>query len=79
MSTFAILQEIFGTRELLPHTALGQLLLSRFCVCSRVCKGILAMTFGFNWKNTNMVRGNKSAEGPSEGQSLGSALFCGAR
>ncbi|NWW05528.1 LICH hydrolase, partial [Oreocharis arfaki] len=50
------LKEMFGTREFLPHTALGQLLLSRFCVCSKVCKSILAMIFGFNWKNTNMSR-----------------------
>ncbi|NXO19190.1 LICH hydrolase, partial [Oriolus oriolus] len=50
------LKEMFGTREFLPHTALGQLLLSRFCVRSKVCKSILAMIFGFNWKNTNMSR-----------------------
>ncbi|NXI06142.1 LIPG lipase, partial [Pachycephala philippinensis] len=50
------LKEMFGTREFLPHTALGQLLLTRFCVCSKVCKSILAMIFGFNWKNTNMSR-----------------------
>ncbi|NXY08529.1 LIPK Lipase, partial [Pteruthius melanotis] len=50
------LKEIFGTREFLPHTALGQLLLSRFCVCSKVCKSILSTIFGFNWKNTNMSR-----------------------
>lgn len=73
--TFAILQELFGTKEFLPHTALGEMILSRFCVCSKVCKRILAMFFGFNWKNTNMVCGNTSTEGPSEGQSLGNALF----
>uniref|UniRef100_A0A8C5X4L8 AB hydrolase-1 domain-containing protein n=1 Tax=Malurus cyaneus samueli TaxID=2593467 RepID=A0A8C5X4L8_9PASS len=56
MSTFGILQEIFGTREFLPHTSLGELLLSRFCVCSKLCKSALAMVFGFNWKNTNMSR-----------------------
>ncbi|NXT62180.1 LICH hydrolase, partial [Chaetops frenatus] len=50
------LKELFGTREFLPHTALGELILSRFCVCSKVCKHILAMVFGFNWKNTNMSR-----------------------
>ncbi|NWV38526.1 LICH hydrolase, partial [Grantiella picta] len=50
------LKEIFGTREFLPHTALGELLLSRFCICSKVCKGLVAMVFGFNWKNTNMSR-----------------------
>ncbi|NWY19133.1 LICH hydrolase, partial [Aphelocoma coerulescens] len=50
------LKEMFGTRDFLPHTALGQLLLSRFCICSKVCKGILAMIFGFNWKNTNISR-----------------------
>ncbi|NXE40866.1 LICH hydrolase, partial [Ptilorrhoa leucosticta] len=50
------LKGIFGTKEFLPHTALGQLLLSRFCICSKVCKGILATIFGFNWKNTNMSR-----------------------
>ncbi|NWW36400.1 LICH hydrolase, partial [Panurus biarmicus] len=50
------LKEMFGTREFLPHTALGELVLSRFCVCSKVCKHILAMVFGFNWKNTNMSR-----------------------
>ncbi|NWX27920.1 LIPK Lipase, partial [Notiomystis cincta] len=50
------LKEMFGTREFLPHTAEGELLLSRFCVCSKVCKGILATVFGFHWKNTNMSR-----------------------
>ncbi|CAN8216710.1 unnamed protein product [Coccothraustes coccothraustes] len=50
------LKELFGTREFLPHTALGEVVLSRFCVCSKVCKHILAMIFGFNWKNTNMSR-----------------------
>ncbi|NXT08022.1 LIPM Lipase, partial [Prunella fulvescens] len=50
------LKELFGTREFLPHTALGELILSRFCVCSKVCKHILAKLFGFNWKNTNMSR-----------------------
>ncbi|NXC52345.1 LICH hydrolase, partial [Aleadryas rufinucha] len=48
------LKEMFGTREFLPHTTVGQLLLSRVCICSKVCKSILAMIFGFNWKNTNM-------------------------
>ncbi|NXH90294.1 LICH hydrolase, partial [Edolisoma coerulescens] len=50
------LKEMFGTRDFLPHTALGQLLLSRFCVCSKVCRSILAVVFGFNWKNTNTSR-----------------------
>ncbi|XP_057242343.1 gastric triacylglycerol lipase-like [Malurus melanocephalus] len=50
------LKEIFGTRDFLPHTPLGELLLSRFCVCSKICKSALAMVFGFNWKNTNMSR-----------------------
>ncbi|NWY40055.1 LIPK Lipase, partial [Sylvia atricapilla] len=50
------LKELFGTKEFLPHTALGEMILSRFCVCSKVCKHILAMVFGFNWKNTNMSR-----------------------
>ncbi|NWR47719.1 LICH hydrolase, partial [Regulus satrapa] len=50
------LKELFGTRDFLPHTALGELILSKFCVCSKVCKHILAMVFGFNWKNTNMSR-----------------------
>ncbi|NWI08001.1 LICH hydrolase, partial [Tichodroma muraria] len=50
------LKELFGTREFLPHTSLGELILSRFCVCSRVCKHILAMVFGFNWKNMNVSR-----------------------
>ncbi|NXR30030.1 LIPK Lipase, partial [Zosterops hypoxanthus] len=50
------LKELFGTKEFLPHTALGEMILSRFCVCSKVCKRILAMFFGFNWKNTNMSR-----------------------
>ncbi|NXL73594.1 LIPK Lipase, partial [Leptocoma aspasia] len=50
------LKELFGTREFLPHTALGEVVLSRFCVCSKVCKHILAAIFGFNWKNTNMSR-----------------------
>ncbi|KAL9846698.1 lipase member K-like isoform 2-T3 [Geothlypis trichas] len=48
------LKELFGTREFLPHTALGEVVLSRFCSCSKVCKHILATLFGFNWKNTNM-------------------------
>lgn len=68
MSEFAIFQELFGTKEFLPHTALGELLLSRFCVCSRVCKHLLASIFGFNWQNTNMVCGDEPAEGLSEGQ-----------
>ncbi|XP_039927177.1 lipase member K-like [Hirundo rustica] len=50
------LKEMFGTKDFLPHTALGELVLSRFCVCSKVCKHLLAMVFGFNWKNTNMSR-----------------------
>ncbi|NXP93465.1 LICH hydrolase, partial [Passerina amoena] len=50
------LKELFGTREFLPHTALGEVVLSRFCSCSKVCKHILATIFGFNWKNTNMSR-----------------------
>ncbi|NXE93037.1 LIPK Lipase, partial [Menura novaehollandiae] len=50
------LKEMFGTKEFLPHTALGELLLSKFCVCSKACQSILAMSFGFNWKNTNMSR-----------------------
>ncbi|NWH42077.1 LICH hydrolase, partial [Chloropsis hardwickii] len=50
------LKELFGTKEFLPHTALGELVLSRFCVCSKVCKHILATVFGFNWRNTNMSR-----------------------
>ncbi|NWI73569.1 LICH hydrolase, partial [Dryoscopus gambensis] len=50
------LKEMFGTGEFLPHTALGQLLLSRFCICSKACRSILAAIFGFNWKNTNMSR-----------------------
>ncbi|NXO68333.1 LIPK Lipase, partial [Phainopepla nitens] len=50
------LKELFGTKEFLPHTALGELILSRFCACSKVCKHILATVFGFNWKNTNMSR-----------------------
>ncbi|NXY18362.1 LICH hydrolase, partial [Atrichornis clamosus] len=49
-------KEMFGTKEFLPHTALGEMLLSRFCMCSKTCKSILAMFFGFNWKNTNMSR-----------------------
>ncbi|OWK53540.1 Lysosomal acid lipase/cholesteryl ester hydrolase [Lonchura striata] len=51
-----VFQELFGTREFLPHTALGEHILTRFCVCSKVCKHILATVFGFNWKNTNMSR-----------------------
>ncbi|NWU21022.1 LIPG lipase, partial [Dyaphorophyia castanea] len=50
------LKEMFGTREFLPHTAVVQLLLSRFCVCSKICRSILASFFGFNWKNTNVSR-----------------------
>ncbi|NXD44224.1 LIPK Lipase, partial [Copsychus sechellarum] len=50
------LKELFGTREFLPHTALGELILSRFCACSKVCKNLLGTVFGFNWKNTNMSR-----------------------
>lgn len=67
MSRSGVFQELFGTREFLPHTALGEVVLSRFCVCSKVCKHILASIFGFNWKNTNMVGGDGSAGGPSEG------------
>lgn len=73
MSTFAILQEMFGTKEFLPHTAWGELVLSKFRACSKTCKSILSMLFGFNWNNVNMVCANKSAEGPwcpSEGQCL---------
>uniref|UniRef100_A0A8C3XE08 Lipase n=1 Tax=Cyanoderma ruficeps TaxID=181631 RepID=A0A8C3XE08_9PASS len=50
------LKELFGTREFLPHTALGEMILSRFCVCSKLCKHMLTLLFGFNWKNTNMSR-----------------------
>ncbi|NXC33060.1 LIPK Lipase, partial [Campylorhamphus procurvoides] len=50
------LKEIFGTRDFLPHTALGELLLSKFCTCSKVCKSFLSAVFGFNWKNMNMSR-----------------------
>ncbi|NWT04278.1 LIPK Lipase, partial [Mionectes macconnelli] len=48
------LKEIFGTKDFLPHTALGELFLSRFCACSKSCQSFLATMFGFNWKNTNM-------------------------
>lgn len=78
MSIFVILQEMFGTKEFLPHTALGELVLSKFCACSKTCKSVLSMLFGFNWKNVNMVRRNKLAEGPqyhSAGQSLGCPVF----
>ncbi|NWU96923.1 LICH hydrolase, partial [Upupa epops] len=50
------LKEIFGTKEFLPHTALGELLLSKFCSCSKTCKSIFSMLFGFNWNNLNMSR-----------------------
>uniref|UniRef100_A0A8C4U1G6 Partial AB-hydrolase lipase domain-containing protein n=1 Tax=Falco tinnunculus TaxID=100819 RepID=A0A8C4U1G6_FALTI len=51
MNTFVILQEMFGTKEFLPHTALGELVLSKFCACSKTCKSVLSMLFGFNWKS----------------------------
>ncbi|XP_010309209.1 lipase member K [Balearica regulorum gibbericeps] len=50
------LKEMFGTKEFLPHTALGELVLSKFCARSKTCKSILSMLFGFNWKNVNMSR-----------------------
>ncbi|NXV90307.1 LIPK Lipase, partial [Calonectris borealis] len=50
------LKEMFGTKEFLPHTALGELVLSKFCACSKTCKSVLSMLFGFNWKNVNMSR-----------------------
>ncbi|NXM34484.1 LIPK Lipase, partial [Oxyruncus cristatus] len=50
------LKEIFGTKDFLPHTALGELFLSKFCACSKTCQSFLSVTFGFNWKNTNMSR-----------------------
>ncbi|XP_068025298.1 lipase member K-like [Melanerpes formicivorus] len=50
------LKEMFGTKEVLPHTALGELILSRFCPCSKTCRNFLSKLFGFNWKNTNMSR-----------------------
>ncbi|NXF81210.1 LIPK Lipase, partial [Sclerurus mexicanus] len=50
------LKEVFGTRDFLPHTALGELFLSKFCTCSKTCKNFLSAVFGFNWKNTNMSR-----------------------
>ncbi|NWR93397.1 LIPK Lipase, partial [Furnarius figulus] len=50
------LKEVFGTRDFLPHTALGELFLSKFCACSKACKNFLSEVFGFNWKNTNMSR-----------------------
>ncbi|NXG90327.1 LIPK Lipase, partial [Stercorarius parasiticus] len=50
------LKEMFGTKEFLPHTALGELVLSKFCACSKTCKSFLSMLFGFNWKNINMSR-----------------------
>ncbi|NWV11437.1 LIPK Lipase, partial [Ptilonorhynchus violaceus] len=50
------IKEMFGTRDFLPHTALGEVLLSRFCDCSKTCRNILATLFGLNWKNTNTSR-----------------------
>ncbi|XP_056208032.1 lipase member K-like [Falco biarmicus] len=50
------LKEMFGTKEFLPHTALGELVLSKFCACSKTCKSVLSMLFGFNWSNVNMSR-----------------------
>ncbi|KGL86242.1 Lipase member K, partial [Charadrius vociferus] len=50
------LKEMFGTKEFLPHTAWGELVLSKFCACSKTCKSILSVLFGFNWKNVNMSR-----------------------
>uniref|UniRef100_A0A8D0FMA9 Partial AB-hydrolase lipase domain-containing protein n=1 Tax=Strix occidentalis caurina TaxID=311401 RepID=A0A8D0FMA9_STROC len=55
MSTFAISQ-MFGTKELLPRIALGELILPKFCACSKTCKSVLSMLFGFNWENTDMSR-----------------------
>ncbi|NXP25142.1 LIPK Lipase, partial [Scytalopus superciliaris] len=49
-------KEMFGTRDFLPHTSLGELFFSKFCVCSKSCKNFLSMLFGFNWKNMNMSR-----------------------
>ncbi|GAB0192556.1 lipase member K-like [Grus japonensis] len=49
------LKEMFGTKEFLPHTALSELVLSKFCACSKTCKSVLSMLFGFNWKNVNMM------------------------
>ncbi|KAJ7426895.1 Lipase member K [Willisornis vidua] len=48
------IKEIFGTRDFLPHTALSEVFLSKFCAYSKICKRVLTMLFGFNWKNMNM-------------------------
>nr|XP_013027275.2 lipase member K-like [Anser cygnoides]XP_047925142.1 lipase member K-like [Anser cygnoides]XP_047925144.1 lipase member K-like [Anser cygnoides] len=50
------LKEMFGTKEFLPHTILGELVLSKFCTHSKTCRNFLSMLFGFNWKNVNMSR-----------------------
>ncbi|XP_008925309.2 lipase member K [Manacus vitellinus] len=50
------LKEIFGSKDFLPHNALSELFLSKFCACSKTCLSFLSMAFGFNWKNTNMSR-----------------------
>ncbi|NWQ62561.1 LICH hydrolase, partial [Neopipo cinnamomea] len=50
------LKKIFGTKDFLPHTALGELFFSKFCACSKTCRSFLSVTFGFNWKNTNASR-----------------------
>ena len=43
MSTFGISREVFGTKEFLPHAALGELVLSKFRARSKTCKSVLPM------------------------------------
>uniref|UniRef100_A0A8C0EA18 Partial AB-hydrolase lipase domain-containing protein n=1 Tax=Bubo bubo TaxID=30461 RepID=A0A8C0EA18_BUBBB len=69
MSTFAISQ-MFGTKELLPRIALGELILSKFCACSKTCKSVLSMLSGFNWENIDMSRVGTYASRPPAGTSV---------
>ncbi|KFP78148.1 Lipase member K, partial [Apaloderma vittatum] len=64
------LKEMFGTKEFLPHTALGELILSKFCPCSTTCKSILSTIFGFNWENINMSRADVYAAHSPAGTSV---------
>ncbi|NXF08454.1 LIPK Lipase, partial [Smithornis capensis] len=50
------LKEMFGTRDFLPHTPLGELFFTKICACSKTCKSFLSELFGFNWTNINMSR-----------------------
>ncbi|CAN0161985.1 unnamed protein product [Bubo scandiacus] len=69
--------KMFGTKELLPHIALGELILSKFCACSKTCKSVLSMLFGFNWENIDMGVQSSVLRACDRGTTYNSLLYTG--